>query len=116
VVTLPATEDADGDGRVEMSITFDVDARMTRWFSWGAGVDWSVTVMELVATSHRAELDPFGVPTGKYTLLGDRGFGPLYTSGQAYQLVSKQTTEDWLLQGFAAMPPVTGSIQISGGP
>jgi hypothetical protein len=113
-VTLPFAEDVDNDGTVDLSIAFEARVRLSRWYGWAAHVGHSSEALKLRYDTYFnvPEVDPLtGETTTTLTRVRRDGFGPKVSRSDIFTMANQQSTDDWILDGFIELPPVTGSVQ-----
>ncbi|MCA9517039.1 MAG: cadherin domain-containing protein, partial [Myxococcales bacterium] len=107
-ITVPASEDANDDGAIDYTVTFAIDATFARWMGQQASVHGESKMMFWSAKQYTYNSD-----ASQAYLTGRAQWGPLTSSSSDYDLGTTHEVKRWAMDGFDALPPTTGRLQLT---
>ena len=99
-VTLPLDEDTNGDGRVDVTFSYEPEVTLHRWFIPEFAFEWAGKLLGLTAASYEYEYDLAGEIVGE-TKINDIGWGPVLDEPWIYDW-GELHSDSWPLEGFGA--------------
>ncbi|HMV66276.1 MAG TPA: cadherin repeat domain-containing protein, partial [Myxococcota bacterium] len=109
-IVLPMDEDVNGDGKVNLSITYAMQTSVARFENKRYEVDWTTEAANVSVKTYTYTYNEFGQVTGQ-TLYNSEEYGPRYTS--TWTFASPQPSwAEWSLGGLST-PEVTGRVQVT---
>ncbi|MCB9683200.1 MAG: FG-GAP repeat protein, partial [Alphaproteobacteria bacterium] len=108
-IVLATDEDANGDGKVDMDITYRMEASVARYGNKHYEVEWTTRAVDMSVQVYRYHYDQFGLVSGQ-SLVNSSSFGPLYNNYWTFK--SPQPSWTWWSLGGVSHPEMNARVQI----